>query len=358
MEDINFELAEKLGYKRPKSLFEKNIDSLRKVSEGIKKEELINFIAGFVNQYEKTYLIYPDGNIEQYSADYKIAKSNSNTVENKIAYYYISGINLYFVCAVDYLNILQIDSVRPNKDQKAKIIIPNNYLNDKQENYYRIDAFGNTIVDESLDAINRFSLGKNINSNSKFYVEGNPFSNWGNSHTVQEYSVYDKPALLIRIPYEIKVYLKNGRYISHEFRNTLRNYTNPDLFAGYIGVLFEMLNYKLTCTGSCFKDGSGYPSVSHINGKAFDMEKKSTDPTVELTTNEINLVKAFNNFHFQILYTNKTCYNQLKDLINGMKISVVNGHDDHLHFGNFNSDKIIRRKKIFVNDPKPQLMRV
>lgn len=364
MEDINFELAEKLGYKRPKSPFEKNIDSIRKVSEGLKKEETISFIAGFVNQYEKTYLIYSNGNIVQFSADIKVAKLNGNAIENKIAYYYLDGINLYFICAVDYLNIFEINSVKPNKGDKAKIIIPPNYLINLQKNYYRIDDYGNKIENKEgkLDAENRYSLENDISSNSKFFVEGKPFSlgKDGNkiTHTIQEYTVKNNPTIIIRIKDEISVNLKNGKFISHKFESTNRRYTNPDVFAGYVGVLFEMLNYKVICHGSCFKDGSGYPSITHLNGKSFDIQKKSNEPTVKLTDDEVNLVKAFSKFHFRLLYTNKTCKVQLTNMLTGMTIKDIPGHDDHLHFGEFDSGKIVQKKQIFINEPRSQMRKV
>lgn len=50
---------------------------------------------------------------------------------------------------------------------------------------------------------------------------------------------------------------------------TQRRYTSPGHLACFIGALAKV-GTRITTTGSCFKEGSSFPSTAHNNGKSID----------------------------------------------------------------------------------------
>jgi hypothetical protein len=71
-------------------------------------------------------------------------------------------------------------------------------------------------------------------------------------------------------------YNKSPLEIRFTYQHTRRRYANPDLFAGLIGALaqqnFRSPNLVLNSYGFSFQDGSCYPSVEHVDGKAIDVD--------------------------------------------------------------------------------------
>ncbi|MES2238808.1 MAG: hypothetical protein V4497_00975 [Bacteroidota bacterium] len=336
MEDINFDLAEKLGYNRPKSPFRYN--DLNFFKEVIKEAEKFDSIRHFqliVNSgYKSIYLIFQDGKIEFYEN-----KINSK-IENKIAYFYATGSKLYFVCDTE-----QIFVKSKIRDTSRRIEIPANFI--KQENYYIKFDFPNNDL-EKLDAKDRYVLDIDELDPNIIYVEGK-------GDLTQKYieDSNEKKASLVRIPDNIFITNINGNnFISHILKDTNRRFINPDLLSGYIGVLFELLNKKIISSGSCFKDGTGFPSVEHTNGKSIDIPlSESTKVKIKnnkenpLNEDEIKIVKAFTNFHFTDVITDPLCKSQIANI--GINVRGLQNHKDHFHFTKFDSKKVKNQTEKF-----------
>lgn len=123
---------------------------------------------------------------------------------------------------------------------------------------------------------------------------------------------------LVRMPNEINLQSIN---VNYSFSNTQRRFTSPDVLAGFIGALAEN-KLKLTTTGSCFSEGSCFPSVEHVNGKSVD--------TLYLDdVNEQKFINAMKKFGFdkQITGRDKKKFNNAIQETNG------DLHNSHLHSG-------------------------
>lgn len=80
----------------------------------------------------------------------------------------------------------------------------------------------------------------------------------------------------------------------------------------------------------CFENATSYPSLTHPNGDSADTAYYST---LELEQKKVN---AFKKFHFKNIFRGKgSWYPKLV----GTKYS--NGHEDHLHSGDFDSSVVI-----------------
>jgi len=120
------------------------------------------------------------------------------------------------------------------------------------------------------------------------------------------------------------------------------------LFSGYIGVLFELINSSIISTGSCFNDGTGFPSSEHTNGESIDISFDSkTNSITNLAAIEFAKIRAFKKFHFQKVVINEICKPQISKA--GFLDSEITYdkkyHKDHFHFGNFNMSKVENKSK-------------
>ncbi|MEC3875466.1 hypothetical protein [Chryseobacterium salviniae] len=139
---------------------------------------------------------------------------------------------------------------------------------------------------------------------------------------------------LVKMPDSLN-YSKDGILIAYNFSKTQRRYTGANSFAGFIGYLAKS-GYKLTTTGSCFSEGSSFPSQEHCNGRSVD--------TLYLGVIEQDQ-KVIDNamfFHFTEVLKGVNSYcEKLKRAGNGGTL-----HNSHLHSGNFDSSiiKIIKEQ--------------
>ncbi len=133
---------------------------------------------------------------------------------------------------------------------------------------------------------------------------------------------------LIKMPDSLN-YKKDGVYIAYSFSKTQRRYTGADSFAGFIGYLAKS-GYKLTTTGSCFSEGSSFPSQEHCNGRSVDTLYLS------IVEQDQKVIDSAIFFHFTEVLKGVNAYCQkLKRAGNGGSL-----HNSHLHSGNFNSSVI------------------
>ncbi len=135
---------------------------------------------------------------------------------------------------------------------------------------------------------------------------------------------------LIRMPDKLNFREGNVKII-YKFGGTKRRYCNPETMAGFIGALAQTGYEDIVCNGMCFADSTSYPSVTHPNGDSADTAYLNT-----LAREQVK-VSAFHTFHFtKILRGNKSWYPQLTNT------SYADGHNDHLHAGDFDSSKVIQ----------------
>ncbi|WFB67364.1 hypothetical protein [Chryseobacterium sp. WX] len=133
---------------------------------------------------------------------------------------------------------------------------------------------------------------------------------------------------LIKMPDSLN-YKKDGVSIAYSFSKTQRRYTGADSFAGFIGYLAKS-GYKLTTTGSCFSEGSSFPSQEHCNGRSVDTLY------LGIVEQDQKVIDSAIFFHFtEVLKGINEYCQKLKRAGNGGSL-----HNSHLHSGNFNSSVI------------------
>lgn len=139
---------------------------------------------------------------------------------------------------------------------------------------------------------------------------------------------------LLRMPDNLN-YKKDNVSISYSFTGTQRRYTGVHAFAGFIGYLAKS-GLKLQTSGSCFSEGSSFPSQEHCNGRSVDTYY------LKVVENDQKVIDSAIFFHFTEVLTGEDSYcKKLKRAGNGGTL-----HNSHLHSGNFDSSiiKIIKEK--------------
>ncbi|OWP82647.1 hypothetical protein BWK59_14750, partial [Flavobacterium davisii] len=187
--------------------------------------------------------------------------------------------------------------------------------------------------------------GKKVSSIPKGYIRTYDYPNGGNAQTAyvyqnediyvkgtkygyRKYSKGDGKVILIRMKDSLN-YISGEIKVCYKFSKTQRRYCNPDAYAGFIGALAKLNRTDISCTGMCFEDATSYPSLTHPNGDCADTSYYST---LEVEQEKVDAFKAF---HFEKIYRGKgSWYSKL----NGTIYST--GHEDHLHSGEFNTNKV------------------
>ncbi|MFL0261033.1 hypothetical protein V2762_13885 [Tenacibaculum maritimum] len=96
-----------------------------------------------------------------------------------------------------------------------------------------------------------------------------------------------------------------------------------------------MKRFLITTTGSCFSEGSCFPSSEHVNGKSVDTIYKWEKKT------DKKIINAMDKFHFaKILVGNKKYFSDFDNCEDGGSL-----HNSHLHSGDFdkNNVKVIKK---------------
>ncbi|WDF61610.1 hypothetical protein PQ462_09525 [Flavobacterium sp. KACC 22758] len=140
---------------------------------------------------------------------------------------------------------------------------------------------------------------------------------------------------LIKMPDSLDYY-SDDLVIKYSFSSTKRRYTGPNVFAGFIGALAECNNLDgIVTTGSCFKEGSCFPSAEHVNGRSVD-----TLYYKNLKKDQA-FIDAVVKFKFtEVLVGDDTYFKKLKNAGDGGAL-----HNSHLHSGNFNDNSVKVIKK-------------
>jgi len=155
-----------------------------------------------------------------------------------------------------------------------------------------------------------------IRTYGKFY---NPDK--GTSHRLVTYKKGTKKKLLVKMPDRLNKAITNS-HIKFSFTNTARRYCGPEHLACFIGALAKT-GLTLKSGGACEKDGTCYPSVSHINGQSIDTSYLND-------SDEQKFINAMHSYGFetQLRGTKKKKFTHTKD---GGKL-----HNNHLHSGKLN----------------------
>ena len=115
--------------------------------------------------------------------------------------------------------------------------------------------------------------------------------------------------------------IKPNFNIKYTFSNSYRRYTTPGHLAAFIGALAEN-NFAIVTTGSCFKEGSAFPSYDHSNGKSIDTSYLND-------SDEQKFINGLHKFGFAkhlIGPSKKKFKHTTRD-----KVSNGQLHDSHLH---------------------------
>ncbi|MDR0332281.1 MAG: hypothetical protein LBI15_02345 [Dysgonamonadaceae bacterium] len=142
---------------------------------------------------------------------------------------------------------------------------------------------------------------------------------------------------LIRMPDVLNINIGNNIVIGYTFSPTQRRFCSPESFAAFVGVLGQYELGDITCTGMCFGDATGYPSVTHVNGNSVDtvylIPFNSTN--MGRRDDQRSLVRAFRDWNFTQIIAGRR-YNWLHDLAHSNDAA----HNGHLHSGLFNVNTI------------------
>jgi len=239
------------------------------------------------------------------------------------------------------------------QDGKIEKHIPQNIKKEFKSNYKYVfhDADG---IRKNICVLDVFKVAKRLNGEKisevkSGYVDSYNYPIGGNAQKAYVYEngdiiaegtkygirKYPKGAgdvELVKMPGALNI--KGASFtIIYSFADTQRRYCNADCFAGFIGAIANSGLTTIKSTGMCFADATSYPSVSHPNGDSVDIQYLDT-----LEKNQ-KIVDAFKLFNFTKPISGTTTFSGLKNT------TKADDHNDHLHFGDFDSGKIIIIKK-------------
>ena len=244
------------------------------------------------------YRIYSDGNIEKH-----IPKTIKKGFENKYKYIYHDFKKVeHEVCNVDWHEtIKKVNGVnKGNTKPTHSNVVSDNQVSEGQTS--------RRVVYEN-DDVAEYGINK------KVYF-------W-NLYTC----VSGKPKIIIvKMPDSLD-YSKSNIVIKYSFSDTQRRFTSPGALAGFIGALAECGYDDIKTTGSCFREGTCFPSVAHVNGKSIDTEYIDRPQ-------EIKFIAAMEKFNFDAQITGTNESHKYDSTKHDAK------HNDHLHSG-FNENKIV-----------------
>ncbi|MEM1000841.1 MAG: hypothetical protein AAGN35_27555 [Bacteroidota bacterium] len=125
-----------------------------------------------------------------------------------------------------------------------------------------------------------------------------------------------------------------GVTLRYEFTQTIRTYTRPELYAGFLGALTQS-EILVRCIGSCYPDGSSYPSVEHNNGNSVDTGYIDTIPGLGQAEQQtfINAMTAYG-FDENMVSCNRGFYANVDP---DCRTTI---HDTHMHSSDFEDDAV------------------
>ncbi len=248
-----------------------------------------------------TYHIYNDGKIEK-----KVPKTIKEGFEKKYKYvYHDIDTTEHAICIIDWFN---------TKGKEVGVV------------HKTIPTHSKILTDEKVSDGSTSRRVKYVNDDIAEYGK-HPTKGliW------RLYASTGKDIELIKMPDSLD-YSKGKIIIKYVFSQTKRRYTSPNVFAGFIGALAECSFAEgITTTGSCFKEGSCFPSAEHVNGRSVDTIYFKN---IKKDQSFVDSVVKFN--FTEVLVGNNDYCKKLNNAQDGGTL-----HNSHLHSGNF-SDKSIK----------------
>lgn len=267
-----------------------------------------------------TYHIYHSGEIyKKFPKDYVKENYNQDIKKVHYIYYAVDGI-------IHHIGTYQWEEIDELKSVGYQSIIPNGYS----------ETFDYPI-DSNIDGKTVYYYKDNNNLTS-IYVKGK-------NAKIRKYNVTGKKSKVIQVcPFQYESSTLNFSYKTYA---TIREYCGIDQFAMFIGGFATVgLNNIFEGTGITSKDGTGYPSVSHVNGQAMDMayneRVRNDDGRGNITivkgrrlTNELQqFIDAMAKFGCKTFRVGtKVKNNKEYTTPSGTRLDSDDFHDDHLHIG-------------------------
>ena len=186
-----------------------------------------------------------------------------------------------------------------------------------------------TIIDYAAKGVSGVDAKKTyLLTNNDVYTEGIVSPDYSYNHLY--YTATTEKVVMVIMP-NIGLNYKNGdTLIKFKWHKTLRRFSQPEVFAAFIGALAECGYSDVNSGGSSYKDGSSYPSLSHNNGYAIDTGYLDN-------TREQKLINALNNYGFLVQYKGTS-----KTTLTGA--TSASGHNSHLHSGGAPKNGVIKFK--------------
>ncbi|MEO8516563.1 MAG: PAAR-like protein [Flavobacterium sp.] len=238
-----------------------------------------------------TYRVYQNGIIEKH-----IPKSIKAGFENKYKYIYHGSKNVQNeICTVEWNETIQKQNGQRfnNKPTHSPIV-------------------------SEVDVVEG-------QTRKRVKYENDDIAEYGSNDGQSFWNLYKcaegKPKIeVVRMPDSLN-YQKNGVIIAYTFSDTQRRYTSPGALAGFIGALAECGYTDVKTTGSCFKEGSCFPSVSHVNGKSIDTQY------LDDSEQQKKIIASMKKFKFSIQITGTDATHSYVGTTHDSH------HNSHLHSG-------------------------
>lgn len=132
-------------------------------------------------------------------------------------------------------------------------------------------------------------------------------------------------------------------YYKIDIEQTVRFYSDPNVFAILIGILAEVganedYDIKFRGTGNAEIYGTGYPSQTHVNGMSLDFcySEDKEDPDKVKLAKDIALLKAGIKFKCKTRYTGT--WDSRKGGREAFSSQARDDHNNHIHLGPFNQE--------------------
>jgi hypothetical protein len=248
----------------------------------------------------------------------------ANILEQRIFFFYIDAEReMHSVCNLEARQINKMDKGK-NKDANGNVYeeIPTGYIDtieytNVNADYSRIFANGDV-----------WTYGMNGEGTDSNYI--------------LKFKNLNKKAFIVHFDADSVDNDNAGTVIQFSYSGTLRQYFKPEVAAAFIGALIDIGALGVSSGGCCFKDGTCFPSVSHVNGNAVDTGYKilpflQTNPNATQAQKDVvlaqdqQIIDAMAKFGFDTIYKGQSStFDTLTTAIEWPD------HNKHLHSGNLN----------------------
>ena len=190
---------------------------------------------------------------------------------------------------------------------------------------FRTETAIKTIDYESKNISGVDAKTSRVYSNGDVITDGKKY---GKEHYKIEYKCYNEEVVLVHMKL---INRGNTPKMKFHFHETLREYSNPYYYGAFIGALAD-IGFDVSCGGSCYEDGTAFPSLEHSNGYAIDtgyIYNKASDEKI---------MNALKKFGFKKRRRGSTTY--LDTLTGHSSRDKGSLHDTHLHSGKLEINEI------------------